>query len=153
MLLIRERIVVALPSGHKAAQKRSVALRDLGGELFLIPSKDLFPSLHQLIVHAFAQNHVPLNRYQMVDISKLRALSHRPVSDSRSFPLRRKALLPRVSFYVLRAFRFHRWTRLPYGRLKVPTHLFSAGSIFSKNSAGICKSSLDVRVTRVSRSH
>jgi DNA-binding transcriptional LysR family regulator len=67
MLLIRERIVVAVPKGHKAARKRSVALRDLEGELFYIPSKDLFPSLHHLIVTAFVQNHVPLNRYQMVE--------------------------------------------------------------------------------------
>jgi hypothetical protein len=37
MLLIRERIVVALPKGHKAARKRAVGLRDLEGELFIIP--------------------------------------------------------------------------------------------------------------------
>jgi DNA-binding transcriptional LysR family regulator len=67
MLLVREPIVVALPKGHKAARKRSVALRDLEGELFHIPSKDLFPSLHHLIVTAFVQNHVPLNRYQMIE--------------------------------------------------------------------------------------
>jgi DNA-binding transcriptional LysR family regulator len=67
MLLIREPIVVALPKGHKAARKRSVALSDLEGELFHIPSKDLFPSLHHLIVTAFVQNHVPLNKYQMIE--------------------------------------------------------------------------------------
>jgi hypothetical protein len=55
---------VALPKGHKAARKRSVALRDFDGELFMIPSKDMFPSLHQLVASAFLQNHVPLNRYQ-----------------------------------------------------------------------------------------
>ncbi len=33
----------------------------------MIPSKDLFPSLHQLIAPAFVQNHVPLKRYQMVE--------------------------------------------------------------------------------------
>jgi DNA-binding transcriptional LysR family regulator len=67
MLLIREPIVVALPKGHKAARKKTVALKDLEGELFMIPSKDLFPSLHQLIATAFVQNHVPLKRYQMVE--------------------------------------------------------------------------------------
>jgi LysR family transcriptional regulator, hca operon transcriptional activator len=67
MLLIREPIVVALPKGHKAARKRSGALRDFEGELFMIPSKDMFPSLHQLVASAFVQNHVPLNRYQMVE--------------------------------------------------------------------------------------
>jgi DNA-binding transcriptional LysR family regulator len=67
VLLIRERIVVALPKGHKAALKRAVGLRDLEGELFIIPSKDMLPSLHQTIVTVFLQNHVPLNRYQMVE--------------------------------------------------------------------------------------
>ena len=67
MLLVREPIVVALPKGHKAARKRAVALKDFEGELFMNPSKDLFPSLHQLIATAFVQNHVPLNKYQMVE--------------------------------------------------------------------------------------
>jgi DNA-binding transcriptional LysR family regulator len=67
MLLVREPIVVALPKGHKAARKRAVALKDFESELFMIPSKDLFPSLHQLIAMAFLQNHVPLNRCQMVE--------------------------------------------------------------------------------------
>jgi DNA-binding transcriptional LysR family regulator len=55
MLLIRERIVVALPKGHKAARKRAVGLRDLEGDLFIIPSKDVLPSLHQMIVAIFLQ--------------------------------------------------------------------------------------------------
>jgi DNA-binding transcriptional LysR family regulator len=67
MLLVREPIVVALSKGHKAARKRAVALKDFEGELLMIPSKDLFPSLHQLIATAFLQNHVPLNRHQMVE--------------------------------------------------------------------------------------
>lgn len=67
MLLVSEPIVIALPKGHKAARKKAVALKDVEGELFMIPSKDLFPSLHQLIAMAFVQNHVPLNRYQMVE--------------------------------------------------------------------------------------
>lgn len=67
MLLIREPIVVLLPKEHKGARKRTVALKDFEGELFMIPSKDLFPSLHQLVSSAFVQNHVPLKRYQMVE--------------------------------------------------------------------------------------
>jgi DNA-binding transcriptional LysR family regulator len=67
MLLVREPMMVALPKGHKAARKRSVALKDFESELLIIPSKDLFPSLHQLIVTIFQQNHMPLNRYQMVE--------------------------------------------------------------------------------------
>jgi len=67
MLLVREPIVVALPKGHKAARKRTVILKDFESELLMIPSRDLFPSLHQLIATAFVQNHVPLNKYQMVE--------------------------------------------------------------------------------------
>ena len=67
ILLVREPIVVALPKGHKAARKRTVALKDCEGELFMIPSKDLFPTLHQLIAMAFAESHTPLDKYQMVE--------------------------------------------------------------------------------------
>ena len=67
MLLIREPIVVLLPKEHKGARKKTVALRDFEDELFMIPSKDLFPNLHQLVANAFVQNRVPLNRYQMVE--------------------------------------------------------------------------------------
>lgn len=56
-----------LRKGIKAARKRAVGLRDLEGELFIIPSKDMLPSLHQLIVKTFARSHVPLSRYQMVE--------------------------------------------------------------------------------------
>src|SRR5882724_7179429 len=49
-----------IPKGDKAARKKTVALKDLEAELFMIPSKDLFPSLHQLIATAFVQNRVPL---------------------------------------------------------------------------------------------
>ena len=67
MLLVREPIVVALPKGHNAARKGAVALTELEHELFMIPSKDLFPSLHQLITTAFEQSHAPLKRYQVVE--------------------------------------------------------------------------------------
>jgi DNA-binding transcriptional LysR family regulator len=67
MLLIRERLVVALPKGHSAARKRYVGLRDLEGELLIMPSKDLLPSLHQMIAAAFLKNRMPLDRYQMAE--------------------------------------------------------------------------------------
>src|ERR1700750_2912168 len=57
MLLVREPVIVALPKGHKSARKKAVSLKDFEGELFVIPSKDLFPSLHQLIAMAFVENH------------------------------------------------------------------------------------------------
>jgi DNA-binding transcriptional LysR family regulator len=67
LLLIRERVVVALPKGHRAARKRLVGLRDLQGELLIMPSKDLLPSVHQMISAAFLKNHMPLDRYQMAE--------------------------------------------------------------------------------------
>lgn len=67
MLLIRERLVVALPKGHSAARKKFVGLRDLEGELLIMPSKDLLPSLHQMIAAAFLKNHMPLDRYQLAE--------------------------------------------------------------------------------------
>ena len=67
MLLIREQLVVALPKGHRAARKKYVGLRDLEGELLIMPSKNLLPSVHQMIAAAFLKNHMPLSRYQMAE--------------------------------------------------------------------------------------
>jgi DNA-binding transcriptional LysR family regulator len=67
MLLIRERLFVALPKGHRAARKKYVSLRDLKGELLIMPSKDLLPSVHQMIATAFLKNRMPLDRYQMAE--------------------------------------------------------------------------------------
>jgi DNA-binding transcriptional LysR family regulator len=67
MLLIRERLVVALPKGHRAARKRVVGLRDLQGELLILPSKDSLPSVYQMIAAAFLKNQMPLDRYQMAE--------------------------------------------------------------------------------------
>jgi hypothetical protein len=44
-----------------------VSLKDLEGELPIMPSKDLLPSLHQMIAAAFLKNHMPLDRYQMAE--------------------------------------------------------------------------------------
>jgi DNA-binding transcriptional LysR family regulator len=57
MLLTREQVVVALPKGHSAARKKYVGLRDLEGELLIVPSKDLFPSLYQMFATAFLKSH------------------------------------------------------------------------------------------------
>jgi DNA-binding transcriptional LysR family regulator len=67
MLLIREPLVLALPKGHRAARKRYVGIRDLENELFIMPSKDLLPGLHQMIATALLKNHIPLDRYQMAE--------------------------------------------------------------------------------------
>ena len=67
LLLTRERLVVALPKGHRVARKKYVGLRDLEGEILIMPSKDLLPSVHQMITAAFLKNHIPLDRYQMAE--------------------------------------------------------------------------------------
>jgi DNA-binding transcriptional LysR family regulator len=67
MLLIREPLVLALPKGHRAARKKYVGIRDLEDELFIMPSKDLLPGLHQMIATALLKNHIPLDKYQMAE--------------------------------------------------------------------------------------
>jgi DNA-binding transcriptional LysR family regulator len=67
MLLIREPLVVALPKGHHAARKKNVGVKDLEGELLIMPSKDVLPNIHQMIETAFLKNHMPLDRYQIAE--------------------------------------------------------------------------------------
>jgi len=54
-------------SNGAAARERYVGLRDLEGELLIMPSKVLLPAVHQMIATAFLKNHMPLGRYQMVE--------------------------------------------------------------------------------------
>jgi DNA-binding transcriptional LysR family regulator len=66
-ILLRERFVLVLPEEHRAARNRAVHLEDLRDDLLLIPRKDLFPTVHQMIVDVFARNGVPTNRCQVVE--------------------------------------------------------------------------------------
>ncbi len=117
MLLIRERLVVALPKGHRAARKKSVSLRDLEGELFIIPSKDLLPSLHQMIATAFLKNHMPLDRYQMAEHFQTAVNLTKARVGICSFRLLQKTSFLMGSCYELPLFLSDRWTRLLYGRV------------------------------------
>jgi DNA-binding transcriptional LysR family regulator len=65
--VIRERLVIAFPKGHRAARTKYMSLRDLKGDLLIMPSKDLLPSVHQMIAEAFLKNPMPLDRYQMAE--------------------------------------------------------------------------------------
>src|SRR5580658_2106249 len=134
MLLIRERLVVALPKGHRAARKRYVGLRDLKGELLIMPSKELLPSLHQMIAAAFLKNHMPLDRYQMAEHFQTGVNLTRPTRDICSFRLPQKTLFPMGSCYELQVFLSDRWTRLLYGRVAMWTRLFTVSSAFSRKS-------------------
>ena len=117
MLLIRERLVVALPKGHRAARKRYVSLRDLKSELLIMPSKELLPSVHQMIAAAFLKNHMPLDRYKWRNIFRPGSTLQRPTRDICSFRLLQKTLFPMGSCYELQVFLSDLWTRLLYGRV------------------------------------
>jgi DNA-binding transcriptional LysR family regulator len=58
---------LALPKGHRAARKKNVGVKDLEGELLIMPSKDVLPNIHQMIAAAFLKNHMPLDRYQIAE--------------------------------------------------------------------------------------
>jgi DNA-binding transcriptional LysR family regulator len=67
MLLLRERLLLALPKHHQAARKKAVNFDDVRDDLLLIPRKDLFPTLHQMIVRIFVAGGVALNRTQATE--------------------------------------------------------------------------------------
>jgi DNA-binding transcriptional LysR family regulator len=67
MLLLRERLILALPKHHRAARKKAVNFDDVRGDLLLIPRKDLFPTIHQMIVRTFVAGGVTPNRTQAIE--------------------------------------------------------------------------------------
>ena len=67
MLLLRERFVLVLPKTHPAARKKTVNFKDLRDDLLLIPRRDLFPTVHQMIVGTFVAGGVTPNRTQVVE--------------------------------------------------------------------------------------
>src|SRR6478672_3813021 len=50
-LVSRERLILALPSGHRAISAGKVRLRDLESETFLIPRKQSVPGFHELVLN------------------------------------------------------------------------------------------------------
>ena len=49
-LISRERLILALPTGHPAASKGQVSLRDVARDSFLIPRKQSVPGFHELVL-------------------------------------------------------------------------------------------------------
>ena len=117
MLLIRERLVVALPKGHRAARKKYVSLRDLKGELLIMPSKDLLPSVHQMIATAFLKNRMRWTGIKWRNIIRPGSTLQRPAWDICSFRLLQKTLFLMGSCYELQVFLSDRWTHLLYGQV------------------------------------
>ena len=50
VVVARERLIVALPTGHSAASVEKVRLRDLETETFLIPRQQPVPGFHELVL-------------------------------------------------------------------------------------------------------
>lgn len=49
-LVSRERLIVALPTGHSAASAEKVHLKDLAEETFLVPRRQIVPGYHELVL-------------------------------------------------------------------------------------------------------
>ncbi len=58
VLISRERLIAAIPTGHAAAAHDKVRLRDLEAETFLIPRKQSVAGFHELVLDALLANDV-----------------------------------------------------------------------------------------------
>lgn len=105
------------PRTDRAARKKFVRFRDLEGELLIMPSKDLLPSLHQMIAAAFLKNHMPLDRYQMAEHFQTGVNLTKAGAGYMFLPRLQKTLFLMGSCYELQVFQSDRWTRLLYGRV------------------------------------
>jgi DNA-binding transcriptional LysR family regulator len=63
-LVSRERLIVALPKGHRAASAGTVCLRDLETENFLIPRQQVVPGFHELVLNTLRSGGVNSPRLQ-----------------------------------------------------------------------------------------
>ena len=64
VLVSRERLIVALPTGHRAATDGKVRLRDLESETFLIPRRQPVPGFHELVLNTLRAAGVSSPRLQ-----------------------------------------------------------------------------------------
>ena len=63
-LVSRERLIVAMPTGHPAASKDKVRLSDLADETFLIPRRQGVSGFHELVLNTLHSNGVTAPRLQ-----------------------------------------------------------------------------------------
>ena len=56
VLISRERLIAAIPTGHPAASREKVHLRDLAEETFLIPRQQSVPGFHELVLDTLRAN-------------------------------------------------------------------------------------------------
>jgi len=64
LVVARERLIVALPTGHRAASAERVHLRDIASETFLIPRKQSVPGFHELVLNTLHEGGVIAPRLQ-----------------------------------------------------------------------------------------
>jgi DNA-binding transcriptional LysR family regulator len=60
----RQRLILAVPTGHQAAQQEKVRLRDLADETFLIPRQQPVPGFHELVLETLKSGGVLSPRLQ-----------------------------------------------------------------------------------------
>lgn len=64
LVVSRERLIVALPTGHPAAAAEKVRLSDLAGETFLIPRQQPVPGFHEVVLETLRSRGIPAPRLQ-----------------------------------------------------------------------------------------
>lgn len=64
LVVSRERLILALPTGHRAASHEKVRLRDLVGETFLIPRRQPVPGFHELVLDTLQEAGISEPRLQ-----------------------------------------------------------------------------------------
>ena len=81
-LVSRERLIVALPTGHRAASAGKVRLRDLESETFLIPRQQPVPGFHELVLNTPEQAECLLLACSRLDCFRPRCFSWQDNSES-----------------------------------------------------------------------
>jgi DNA-binding transcriptional LysR family regulator len=64
VVVTRERLIIAVPTGHRATTQEKVRLRDLADELFLIPRQQPVPGFHELVLDTLKNGGVAEPRLQ-----------------------------------------------------------------------------------------
>jgi DNA-binding transcriptional LysR family regulator len=64
VVVARERLIIALPTGHRAASHQKVQLRDLTEETFLIPRRQVVPGFHELVLDTLRAGGIAAPRLQ-----------------------------------------------------------------------------------------
>ncbi len=71
VLVSRERLILALPTGHRAASKEKVRLSDLAGETFLIPPKQSLVGFHELVLDTLSDAGITEPRLQSIRLLQI----------------------------------------------------------------------------------